>query len=132
MLISIFDTSICDNNLGNQIIMETVNKYLREIFPNAFFIKLPYLDTVGIEAVKYINQSNYIFLGGTNALSSEMEKYKQIGIDHNNYLYIKHLLLMGVGWWQYQGSVSPYTEKILRHCLHSNLYHSVRDTYTKG
>ena len=117
--------------MGNQIIMETVNKYLREIFPNAFFIKLPYLDTVGIEAVKYINQSNYIFLGGTNALSSEMEKYKQIGIDHNNYLYIKHLLLMGVGWWQYQGSVSPYTEKILRHCLHSNLYHSVLDTYTR-
>lgn len=117
--------------MGNQIIMETVNKYLREVFPNAFFIKLPYLDTVGIEAVKYINQSNYIFLGGTNALSSEMEKYKQIGIDHNNYLYIKHLLLMGVGWWQYQGSISPYTEKILRHCLHSNLYHSVRDTYTK-
>lgn len=132
MLISIFDTSICDNNLGNQIIMEAVNKYLREIFPNAFFIKLPYLDTIGIEAVKYLDQSNYIFLGGTNALSSEMEKYKQIGIDHNNYLSIKHLLLMGVGWWQYQGSVSPYTEKILRYCLHSNLYHSVRDTYTRN
>jgi SAM-dependent methyltransferase len=38
---------------------------------------------------------------------------------------------MGVGWWQYQGAISAYTQQILRHCLHPSLYHSVRDSYTK-
>lgn len=132
MIINILDTSICDNNLGNQIIMESVNNDLRDIFPTAFFIKLPYIDTLGNEAIKYMKQGDYLFLGGTNALSSEMENYKQIGIDHTNYKHIEHIILMGVGWWQYQGNVSSYTEKILKHCLHANIYHSVRDTYTKN
>lgn len=131
MMISIFDTTICDNNLGNQIIMDSVNKYLHHIFPSDFFIKLPYLDNIGDEAIKYIRESEYVFLGGTNALSSEMENYKQIGIDHNNYKHIKNIILAGVGWWQYQGAISAYTREILKHCLHANLYHSVRDSYTK-
>ncbi len=131
MMISIFDTTICDNNLGNQIIMDSVNKYLRDIFPTPFFIRLPYLDNIGSEAIRYIKQSNFIFLGGTNALSSEMENYKQLGIDHTNYEHIQNIILMGIGWWQYQGDISPYTQKILKHCLHPNLYHSVRDSYAK-
>jgi peptidoglycan/xylan/chitin deacetylase (PgdA/CDA1 family)/2-polyprenyl-3-methyl-5-hydroxy-6-metoxy-1,4-benzoquinol methylase len=131
-MISIFDTTVCDNNLGNQIIMDSVNKYLHQIFPSDFFIKLPYLDNIGDEAIKYIRESKYIFLGGTNALSSEMENYKQIGIDHNNYNQIKNIILTGVGWWQYQGAISDCTREILNNCLHTNLYHSVRDSYTKN
>lgn len=130
-MISVFDTSICDNNLGNQIIMDSVNQYLRQIFPSDFFIKLPYLDSIGDEAIRYIRNSEYIFLGGTNALSSEMENYKQIGIDHNNYKHIQNIILTGVGWWQYQGEISDYTREILKNCLHTHRYHSVRDSYTK-
>jgi peptidoglycan/xylan/chitin deacetylase (PgdA/CDA1 family)/SAM-dependent methyltransferase len=131
-MISIFDTTVCDNNLGNQIIMDSVNKYMNRIFPSEFFIKLPYLDNIGSGAIKYLKESTYIFLGGTNALSSEMKNYKQIGIEHHNYLHIKNIILAGVGWWQYQGPVSAYTQKILKHCLHANIYHSVRDSYTKN
>jgi len=131
-MISIFDTTICDNNLGNQIIMDSVNKYLRRIFPSDFFIRLPYLDNIGSEAIKYLRESEYVFLGGTNALSSEMENYKQIGIEHNNYINIKNIILTGVGWWQYQGPISTYTRKILTHCLHTSFFHSVRDSYTKN
>ena len=130
-MISVLDTTVCDNNLGNQIIMDSLNKYLRHIFGSDFFIKLPYLDRIGVQAVKYMNQSEYVFLGGTNALSSEMEKYKQIGIDHENYQNITEIILAGVGWWQYQGPISDYTKEILTHCLHPNVYHSVRDSYTQ-
>jgi hypothetical protein len=130
-MISVLDTSVCDNNLGNQIIMDSVDRYLRRIFPSEFFIKLPYLDNIGTEAVKYIQSSVLTFLGGTNALSSEMENYKQIGIDPTNYEKIRNIVLMGVGWWQYQGAISSYTQHLLRHCLYPGLYHSVRDSYTK-
>jgi FkbM family methyltransferase len=130
-MISILDTSVCDNNLGNQIIMDSVDGYLRQIFPSEFFIRLPFLDNFGTEAIKYIGKSAVTFLGGTNSLSSEMENYKQIGIDHTNYERIRNIVLMGVGWWQYQGAISDHTQRILRHCLHPGVYHSVRDSYTK-
>ncbi|HBG78598.1 MAG TPA: hypothetical protein DDW84_07135 [Phycisphaerales bacterium] len=131
-MISVLDTSVCDNNLGNWIIMDSVDKYLHQIFPSEFFIRLPYLENIGTEAVKYIKSSEFTFFGGTNSLSSEMEKYKQIGIDHTNYEQIKRIVLFGVGWWQYQGAISSHTQQILKHCLHPSVYHSVRDSYSKN
>jgi FkbM family methyltransferase len=133
MLISVFDITICDNNLGNQIIMESVyNDFLKETFPFSFFIKLPYLDNIGHEAIKYLSQSDFIFFPGGNSLSSEMEVYKQWGIDENNYQLIKNVILIGVGWWQYQGDISTYTQNLLKSCLHPSICHSVRDSYTKN
>lgn len=131
MLISVFDTSICDNNLGNQIIMESVNEVVSRLFPDDFVIRLPYLDSIGDEAIRYINESSYTIFGGTNALSSEMEKYRQWGITPENSRAIRNVILLGVGWWQYQGEISPYTRQILVSSLHPTLKHSVRDSYTR-
>ena len=44
MKISICDTSICDDNLGNEIIMDSVYKIINEVFTDSFFIKLQYLE----------------------------------------------------------------------------------------
>ncbi len=130
-LVSVFDTSICDNNLGNQIIMEAVNEQLEQLFPQAFFIRLPYLDQVGSQSIRYVQESSHVFLGGTNALTSEMEHYRQWGLDPTNCQQIPGVVLLGVGWWQYQGDVSPHTQDILRAVLHTERIHSVRDSYTQ-
>lgn len=131
MLISVFDTSICDNNLGNQIIMDSVNHVIDHLFPNDFLIRLPYLDSIGKESVRYAQESDYIFLGGTNALTSEMENYSQWGLTPENFKTIRNVILFGVGWWQYQGDISPYTREVLKSCLHPYLKHSVRDSYSR-
>ena len=130
MLVSVFDTTITDNNLGNEIIMDSVNMYLEALFPQAFRIKLPYLDSIGLESLNYVRQSRYVFFGGTNALSSDMAVYKQWGIDKGNLDGLKGIILMGVGWWQYQPDPSPETADILRRVLHPSALHSVRDSYT--
>ncbi|MHC4920710.1 MAG: polysaccharide deacetylase family protein [Planctomycetota bacterium] len=130
-MVSVFDTSICDNNLGNHIIMEAVNEQLEQLFPSAFFIRLPYLDPIGPQSARYVQESSHVFLGGTNALSSEMEHYRQWGLDPVNCEQIPGVVLMGVGWWQYQGEVSPHTRNILRKVLHPERIHSVRDSYTR-
>lgn len=130
MLISLFDTRICDNNLGNHIIMDSVDKVLKEMFPDAFFVSLPYLDSIGREACAYNQASHYTFFGGTNALSSEMRVYRQWGLGPNEIQSLSGVILMGVGWWQYQGSPDAYTKNILRSVLHPEYYHSVRDSFT--
>jgi len=130
MLITVFDTRICDNNLGNQIIMDSVDAVLKKMFPQAFFVPLPYLDSIGKEACAYVKASNYTFFGGTNALSSEMRTYRQWGLDSDIAGRISGVVLLGVGWWQYQDVPDDYTRNILRNVLHPEHYHSVRDSFT--
>lgn len=129
-IVSIFDTTISDYNLGNQIIMDSVYKHLRNMFPNAFFFKLPYME-ITRHTIRYIKQSNLIFFGGTNMLTGQMERYKQWGVSVSNFYFIRDVILMGVGWWQYQTKISFYTKFILNMCLSKKYIHSVRDSYTE-
>uniref|UniRef100_I2Q7L6 Polysaccharide pyruvyl transferase domain-containing protein n=1 Tax=Desulfovibrio sp. U5L TaxID=596152 RepID=I2Q7L6_9BACT len=130
MYISLFDTTIADNNLGNSIIMEAVDRYLDALFPEAFRIRLPYLDSIGQVSGGYIRQSDHVFFGGTNALSSDMSLYRQWGVDTGNLDAVRDVVLMGVGWWQYQPDPTQETAAILRRVLHSRAWHAVRDSYT--
>lgn len=128
--ISVFDTTISDYNLGNQIIMEAVYKHLKEVFPEDFFFKLPYME-ITRHTIKYIGWSDIVFFGGTNSLSSRMERYKQWGVSLLKSLFIKDVILMGLGWWQYQEKESFYTRLLLHRVLSHHHLHSVRDAYTE-
>lgn len=130
-MISVFDTRICDNNLGNQIIMEAVDRHLEPLFPDAFQIRLPYLDSLGPEAIGYLRRSAHSFFGGTNALSSDMQSYRQWGLDLDIARQLGNVILMGVGWWQYQEDPTPYTRDVLFAALDRDRAHSVRDSYTR-
>jgi len=129
--ISVFDTTISDFNLGNEIIMDSVYKHLREIFPHDFFFKLPVMEITNYTKF-YLNQSDLIFFGGTNSLSSRMEWYKQWGLNLRNFRSMRGTIMMGIGWWQYQKSgISWYTQFLLKNVLSKKYLLSVRDSYTK-
>ena len=132
MKISVCDTTICDDNLGNQIIMESINPFIEEMFMNDFVIKLQYLEKFDRYSRRHIRESKYIFFGGTNALSSEMNRYSQMGFNLADALRISNLVLVGVGWWQYQKEPNLYTRYLLQRILHREIMHSVRDEYTKN
>lgn len=129
-VISIFDTSIAAYNIGNEIIMEAVLYELREIYPNAFFIKLP-VEDICKNALKYSTESSINFVGGTNILNSDIRKYRQWDLRFRNILELKNVILMGCGWWQYEDNcIHPYTKWALKRILSSKHIHSVRDSYT--
>lgn len=129
-IISVFDATISDYNLGNEIIVDSVYRHLRELFPDDFFYKLPCME-ITRHTIQYIRSSDLVFFGGTNVLSSRMERYKQWGISFANSFFIDNIVLMGVGWWQYQQHESIYTRFLLRQVLNRTLLHSVRDSYTE-
>jgi len=129
--ISVFDTTVSDYNHGNQIIMDNAYKHLYELFPNDFFFKLPYMEITN-HTVEYIKMNDLIFFGGTNSLTSRMEKYKQWGLSLRNCRNIKNVILMGMGWWQYQTEqTSLYTKFLLHRVLSRKFIHAVRDSYTE-
>jgi polysaccharide pyruvyl transferase WcaK-like protein len=128
--ISVFDTTISDYNLGNQIIMESVYKHLHGVFPEDFFFKVPYME-ITRHTISYLKRSDLILFGGTNSLSGRMESYKQWDLNIVKSFMIKDVILMGIGWWQYETKTSLYTRFLLKNVLTKKYYHSVRDSHTK-
>ncbi len=129
--VSILDTDITSSNLGNEIIMQAVYEVLYELFPNDFLIKIQCQDHLGPLSKKYIKQSHLSFIGGSNLLTSQMYSYKQIGFSFRDSFSIQHMILLGVGWWQYQESPNAYTKIFLKNLLSKEIIHSVRDEYSK-
>jgi len=129
-MIGLFDTGVASSNLGDEIIMDAVRKHLRALFPTAFFVHVPTHDIIGEASLNIVRHSDYTFVGGTNLLSSNMDKYNQWKIGKHERKYLRGAVLLGVGWWQYQSAPNNYTAKLLRSVLHPELLHSVRDGYT--
>lgn len=129
--ITIFDTSILSDNIGDFIIMDSVEQELNKLFPRDMMFKSITHDKVSKITYRLNKISDYSFIGGTNLLSSNMNRYNQWKINLIDSFFLKNIILMGVGWWQYQKKPNFYTKYILKSVLHSEILHSVRDSYTE-
>lgn len=126
--ILIFDTSVLSKNIGDFIIMDAVNRELKKLFEKDMFFYALTHDKVSKATYRLNKISDYSFIGGTNLLSSNMNKYNQWKINFFDSLFLKNIILMGVGWWQYQAPPNFYTKYLLKKVLHKDILHSVRDS----
>ncbi|MCC0059245.1 MAG: polysaccharide pyruvyl transferase family protein [Hyphomicrobiaceae bacterium] len=129
--ILLFDTAVSSRNLGDQIIMESIRSLLRLIFPKCSFVNVPTHEYTGTEALKLMEKSEYKFVCGTNLLASHVDDYKQWKLQGLDAFLLSDLILLGVGWWQYQQEPNPYSRLLYRRILSGMALHSVRDEYTK-
>lgn len=129
--ILIFDTSIATQNLGDSIILDSVNKSLTGLFPNGRFFNTATHESIGLVSYKLHKMADFSFVAGTNLLSSNMNKYNQWKVNFIDAAFLKDIILLGVGWWQYQNSPNLYTKLLYKKLLSRKLQHSVRDSYTK-
>ena len=129
--LGILNSSIASSNLGDWIIFESVYHQLKEIFKQDFFTNYPTQIHTSFDAKFLMSEKKLLFVSGTNLLSSNLETRNQWKIDfsHRNFLKNK-VVLLGVGWWQYQGDINKYTSKIYNSILNKNIIHSVRDNYS--
>ena len=132
MKITLFDTFICSKNLGDSIIMDSVNDEINKIFPESMIMYTQTHEKISHPTYSIVKQSNFSFIGGTNLISSNMNYYKQWKINLIDSFFLKDIILMGVGWWQYQKEANFYTRYLLKSVLNQNFLHSVRDSYTEN
>ena len=141
--IVLFDPALQDNNgvlssnLGDCIISESTNLYLREIFGTDIEIYRYSTHTpLSLKLLKNLKHSDYCFVGGSNLLSSKISNYNQWKLFSNpsffNYFYpnLSKLILFGVGWWQYQENPNFLTSRFYGKIFNGDFVHSVRDNYT--
>jgi hypothetical protein len=136
MKIGLLDPSLTNNfgevssNLGDVIINEAIICELNDIFPSCSLIRVSSHVPLLLEQIRELNECSLIFVGGSNILCSNMHWNKTWGMTLINALLLKRAVLLGVGWWQYEGDATIYTKLLLRVILTRHYMHSVRDSYT--
>lgn len=128
----VLDTSIYSHNLGDNIIMESINDVLEDTFPNARQLR-------GSTQIGTINayrslarHCDVLFVGGTNLLSERLIFGNQWKYDLGYGKADTPNLLIGVGWKDYSKRKTPLGQFVLRKRLKSSMSHSVRDEFTKN
>jgi len=132
MKITLFDTSVCTENLGDFIIMDAVRDHINEMFPEAMVLNTATHEKISRPTYSLLKQSDLSFVGGTNLISSDMNIYNQWKINLIDSFFLKDIIFMGVGWWQYQKDTNFYTRYLLKSVLNNDALQSVRDSYAES
>jgi polysaccharide pyruvyl transferase WcaK-like protein len=129
-LIGLLDPSLDTKNQGDHIISEAVSRELADL-GLADVVRLPTQRTLTRHERHLAAACDRLVVGGTNLLSSNMPWYRQWKISPAEIkLYRGKTLLLGVGWWQYQGPPNAFTQRVLGAVLAADVRHSLRDSWT--
>ncbi|WP_026572830.1 polysaccharide pyruvyl transferase family protein [Bacillus sp. UNC438CL73TsuS30] len=132
--IVILDTSIGTLNIGDEIIVDSVNRELNKLFKEStMFVKLPTHEKISRYGKRIINNSNFSFVAGTNLLQSKRKiiRTNQWNVNLFDALNFSNVILMGVGWQNYQQNPNLLSKIFYKNALSRDYFHSVRDNYTK-
>lgn len=129
----IYDTSIGSDNIGDYIIMESIQAELNDLFSqNARLTTFPTHFHLGGTDRFLLQEKELLFVCGTNLLNNNMYYVPQWKISPSDISFIyKRCVLLGVGWQGYGGEITNQTADILHNVLSDTALHSVRDEYTK-
>ncbi|MEZ9217861.1 polysaccharide pyruvyl transferase family protein [Vibrio cyclitrophicus] len=128
--VTVFDTSIGSLNVGDRIINQSAGSVLKSIFPMHQSISLPTHSGISSVGINRANIGEYRFICGSNILNSDLLWHQQWNFSPFDFFRLEPLILMGVGWANYQKSPTLYSKLIYKTKLERNYIHSVRDNYT--
>ena len=119
-------------NLGDLIIRQAVVRELADLFPGAEVVSVPTQLPLLPAELDVVAGSDHVVVGGTNLLSSHVSRYRQWHLTPADAGRIgSRVVLLGVGWWQYQDDPDAETAALLRSALSATGVHSVRDGYAR-
>jgi len=127
--VTLLDTSVSGDNLGDQIIMDSVRRELDGMFDDRLMYTVNSHDWMGSQSRRVIRRSDFAIAGGTNMLSSRMWFRQTWKVSPRDLIIGAKIVLMGVGWYQYQGRPDPYSAWLIRSLLSRNHLHSVRESF---
>ena len=130
--VAIFNTASSSLNLGDQIIMEAVNREIENaIDDDTFLFDVSTHAGYNHRYNKILKNTNFSFLGGTNILSSRFNLLpwkNQLCVGLINARYIHDVILLGTGWGSQQKTLTPSAHKFYNKVLSKRAVHSVRDS----
>lgn len=129
--IILFDPSISNVNIGDQIISESIKKEMDSILKSSYNVSISTHLPLSWYYMRRIKDADLKFVLGSNLLKSTFFGLKRqwaVGFSTSKLAYPS--VLVGVGWWQYNNKPNLYTKRLLKKVLSTDYVHSVRDQYT--
>lgn len=126
-----FRPSISSENIGDHIIQHYITNVMNDLFGEHLTVTMPTRSYLTVRNLKHVNTADYSFVCGTNLLASNMDKRHQWDLRKGDIFRLHDVILLGVGWWQYQENPNLYTKLLLKNVLNDKVLHSVRDGYTE-
>lgn len=129
--VTILDTSVATDNLGDEIIMQAIHDAVREVLPNAYLYRVATHEYMSHVSHRLLRKSDLCIVGGTNLLSAHMGRGGLWRLLPWDLPSMGNVMLLGVGWRGYMDGPNAYTRWMLRQILSNTYTHSVRDRYTQ-
>lgn len=127
--VTLLDTALASTNLGDEIIMDAVRRELDGLFDDRLTFTVASHEWMGAQSRHILARSDFAIAGGTNLLSSRMWFRPNWKVKPNDTAIGRKVVLMGVGWYQYQGGADPYSRWLIGRLLSRHHLHSVRESF---
>ena len=139
--IVLFNPSIATSNIGDRIIFKYCDEEIKKVFADEPIIEFPTQMPVSRKISNRFKETQYRFICGSNLLQSNMalkigrkgvmtHDIRQWDISLSNVRKYAPVILLGVGWQNYNSKVNLYTKKLWKSVLSEKYIHSVRDEFT--
>lgn len=132
--IYLFEPSIGSENVGDQIIIDSIKKEMCELFAPSFCIELPTHTPLSNRYMYFLGKPDYRFILGSNIIVGDLNQFihlKQWCLSPLTLHNVKNAILIGVGAQQYGQKIRYLTKLSYRLLFNKSYIHSVRDSYTE-
>lgn len=138
--ISVFDTSQGTQNLGDYIIMDSINREMKYLFDGNFVTRYSthtpiahlYQNFRKGMVLRVLEKSKYKFIGGTNIFKNSLLRFNpDWNINIFNIKFYKDSIAIGCGSALNTRRMNLYTKFLYKRILNKKYIHSTRDERTK-
>jgi len=132
--IFLFEPSIGSENVGDQIIVDSIKHEMSQFFSNSFYIELPTHTPLSNRYMYFLGNADYKFILGSNIIVGDLYSFihlRQWNITLSTLYNVKNSVLVGVGAQQYNRKINFFTKCSYKWLFKGPILHSVRDNYTE-
>lgn len=129
--VTLLDTSVASDNLGDQIIVQAVQDIIQELLPDAYVYTVATHEYMTAISKRMLRMSDFSIVAGTNILASNMEARTLWKLYPWDAFAFDHAVLLGCGWLNYMKAPNTYSRWLLRRILSESHLHASRDDYAR-
>lgn len=130
----LFEPSVASDNLGDQIIVDSIKREMGELLDPAFCVEFPTHLPLSNRYLYFLKKADYKFVCGSNLLMQHffpLVHLKQWMIGPSTFHVIKGAVFVGVGVQRNIKNYDIISKIIYRYLFNNDLINSVRDAYTE-
>lgn len=139
--IAIFDTALGTSNVGDEVILDAINRNMRDVFDAHFSLRLAtHVNNFSMKQmlhrngkIRYFQEADWKFVCGTNLIAqTRLGKINsQWQLYPSNLSVYKNCILIGAGTTEQTEKLDAYAKYLYGKVLSKQYIHSVRDELTK-